>query len=109
MDETLLELRQRLIRRCRIWVFGGYGLLLAGAALLFFTRWRGAWILILAGIVGRIMHHLELSSLRTMNRLAEHDQRASDRRVLDARTASPGGVAKAEPDPARPPQSPTSP
>jgi len=94
MDAELAARRERLTRRCRIWFFCGYGLLLAGMAMLF-TAHRGiAWGLLMTGAACRVMHYLDHLALRSLHRLAYLDGLQQHRRELDA-PSPPAGNERA--------------
>lgn len=85
MDEDLELRRQRLVRRCRLWLYSGYGLILAGMAGLIWLpgQRQSAWVVILLGAAARVMHHLDHAALRTLWRLDQERRRQADRRGMD--------------------------
>jgi hypothetical protein len=78
--------------RCRIWLYGGYGLLLVGMGILLWlpaARSFG-WGLILLGIAARVMHYLDHLSLRTLRTLERHESERALRHPAMAPGTPPG-------------------
>jgi len=82
MDGELEARRQRLERRCRLWLFGGYGLILAGMAGLVWLPLQqrpAAWVVILLGAAARVMYYLDHAALRTLRKIAQERRREAGR------------------------------
>jgi hypothetical protein len=92
MSEQVTQLRERLETRCRIELYSGYGLLLAGMGVLYWApaaRTVG-WGLLILGIAARVMHYLDHLSLRTLRKLEQSQAERELRHSSPAKGKSPG-------------------